>query len=75
MGTYDFIQYELFVLALDEKTLSPPTRNSTELVAELFTMYIHQQYLHQQFYMTFNNSDTLYFGRQMDERYMRGVLE
>lgn len=51
------------------------TRNSTELVAEFFTIYIHQQYLHQQFYMTFNNRDTLFFGRQMDEGYMRGLLE
>ena len=51
------------------------TRNSTELVAELFTQYIRQQYLHQQFYRTFNNSDTLFLARQIDEGYMRGVLE
>jgi len=35
-------------------------------VAELFTQYIRQQYLHQQFYTTFNNGDTLFLAGQMD---------
>ncbi len=51
------------------------TRSSDEMVAELFTQFIHQQYLGQQFYMTFNNRDTLFFGRLMDEGYMKRALE
>lgn len=51
------------------------TRNSDEMVAELFTQFIHQRYLSQQFYMTFNNRDTLFFARQMDEGYMKRLLE
>lgn len=51
------------------------TRNSDEMVAELFTQFIHQRYLGQQFYMIFNNQDTLFFAKQMDEGYMKGVLE
>jgi len=65
----------LFAFLYDKAAEHLLSLNIDKLVAELFTQFIHQQYLGQQFYMIFYNRDRLFFARQMDEGYMKRVLE
>lgn len=51
------------------------TKNSSELVAELLTYYIHQKYLHQSFFMTFDDIDTITFAQKIDTQYLRKLLD
>lgn len=51
------------------------TKNGAELVAEIFTLYIHQKYLHQSFFMTVDDETTYVFAQKIDTIYVKNLLE
>ncbi|MBL0271534.1 MAG: hypothetical protein IPQ06_00320 [Chitinophagaceae bacterium] len=51
------------------------TRNGSELVAELFTLYIHQMYFKQLFSMTVDDGNPFIFAQKIDTSYVGKLLE
>jgi len=66
---------------LNKRLISSPfptgysTRNGSELVAEIFTLYIHQKYFKHTFTMTVGNEKPLIFAQKIDTVYVRKLLE
>lgn len=51
------------------------TKNASELVAEIFTMYIHHKYFKQTFSMNVGDGNQYIFGQNIDTSYVRKLLE